>query len=230
MSIYIEKEVFLVQYFKGAALLWHLEQDIVRSKSDFEGFLRSYIVKFSHRIVNTDDFIQYFQSYFPHTMKVDWHSWLYTPGMPPITIDFSTELEYQCRKLTAEYQLISCEQMNSLTANQIAYLLNLLLNQSSTLITNDRIKQMDRNCHMNQYSNCEISYRWYQLCIRVQYIESLDDILKFLGSTSRMKYLKVMYSEFKSSWSEMMGKVKEFFRKHKQSMHPIAIKQIEIRI
>jgi leukotriene-A4 hydrolase len=227
---FIENKRFLVQYFKGAALLWYLEQDIVRSEGDFEEFLRSYISKFSHRIINTDDFIEYFQSCFPHVMKVDWHSWLYTPGMPPITIDFSTKLEQQCRQLAVEYQSISNEQLNLLNANQIAYLLNLLLNQSSTMITYNRIKQMNENCHMNQYTNCEICYRWYQLCIRVQYIESLDDILKFLGSTSRMKYLKVMYSEFKSSWPDMMTKVKEFFHEHKQSMHPIAIKQIEMRI
>jgi leukotriene-A4 hydrolase len=163
-------------------------------------------------------------------MKVDWNSWLYTPGMPPITIDFSTKLERQCRQLANEYSSISSEQLHSLNANQIAYLLNLLLNQSSTNITYDKIKQMDRNCHINKYLNCEICYRWYQLCIRVKYIESFDDILKFLGSTSRMKYLKVMYSEFKFSWPEMMSRVKAFFQEHKQYMHPIAIKQIEIRI
>jgi len=219
-----------VQYFKGAALLWHLEQDIVRSESDFNEFLRSYIARFSYRILNTDDFIQYFESYFPHVMKVDWNSWLYTPGMPPITIDFSTKLEQQCRQLVDQYSSISSEQLNSLNANQIAYFLNLLLNQSATNITYDRIKQMDINCHMNKYSNCEICYRWYQLCIRVKYIESFDDIMKFLGRTSRMKYLKVMYNEFKFSWPEMMSKVKEFFQEHKQYMHPIAIKQIEIRI
>jgi leukotriene-A4 hydrolase len=162
--------------------------------------------------------------------KVDWNSWLYTPGMPPIAIDFSTKLERQCRELVDQYSSITSEQLNSLNANQIAYLLNLLLNQSSTLITYDRIKQMDKNCRMNKYSNCEICYRWYQLCIRVKYIESLNDIFKFLGRTNRMKYLKAMYSEFKLSWPEMMGKVREFFEENKQYMHPIAIKQIEMRI
>ena len=222
--------MFLVQYFKGAALLWHLEQDIVRSESTFETFLRSYIAKFTDQILNTDDFVHYFESYFPHVTKVDWHSWLYTPGMPPISIDFSTKLEQQCRTLASEYHSISSEQLNALNANQIAYLLNILLNQSSTTITYEKIKQMDKNCRMNRYSNCEICYRWYQLCIRVQYTESLEEIFRFLGSTCRMKYLKVMYGEFKSSWPDMMTRVKEFFREHQKYMHPIAIKQIEIRL
>jgi leukotriene-A4 hydrolase len=80
--------IFLVQYFKGAAFLWHAEQDIVQSESNFDAFLRSYIVEFSRRILNTDDFIQYFETYFPQVIKVNWNSWVYTPGMPPITIDF----------------------------------------------------------------------------------------------------------------------------------------------
>lgn len=219
-----------MQYFKGAALLWHLEQDIVRSESAFEKFLRSYISRFTYQTLNTDDFVHYFESYFPHVAKVDWHSWLYTPGMPPISMDFSTKLEQQCRTLAAEYSSISSEQLDALNANQIAYLLNILLNQSSTTITNEKIKQIDRNCQMNRFTNCEICYQWYQLCIRVQYTESLEDIFRFLGSTCRMKYLKVMYSEFKSSWPDMMPKVKEFFHEHQKSMHPIAVRQIKIRL
>jgi hypothetical protein len=83
---------------------------------------------------------------------------------------------------------------------------------------------------MNTYFNCEIYYRWYQLCIRVNHIESLDDIFKFLKNNSRMKYLKPLYSEFRISWPEMMIKIRELFEQQKQYTHPITTKQIEIRI
>jgi len=177
--------------------------------------------------LNTDDFIRYFESYFPNVDQIDWHSWLYTPGMPPVTLDFSTKLEEECRQLAHDYASISSQQLDSLNANQISYLLNLLLNQSVTL---EKLTEMNRNCQMTKYSNCEIAYRWYQLCIRVQYKDLLDGIFQFLGSTSRMKYLKVMYTEFKVSWPEMMPKVIEFFRNHQQYMHPIAIEEIRMRL
>jgi leukotriene-A4 hydrolase len=221
---------FLAQYYKGAAVLWFLEHDIVRSEADFDQFLRSYIVQFSHRILNTDDFIQYFESYFPYATKVDWNSWLYTPGMPPITIDFSTELERKCRQLADQPSLISNEQMKLLNANQIAYLLNLLLNQQPSTVTYDLIKQIDENCQMNHYSNGDICYQWYQLCIRVKYIESLEDIFKFLRENGEMKFLKPMYTEFKSSWPELMPRVLEFFEEHKKCIHPLLVKQIQQRI
>ncbi|CAF1358338.1 unnamed protein product [Rotaria sp. Silwood1] len=83
-----------VQYFKGTAVLCHLEQDIVRSESDFDALLRLYIDKF-----------------------IDWNSWLYTHGMPSITIDFSIKLERQCQQLADQYSLITNEQLNLLNAN-----------------------------------------------------------------------------------------------------------------
>jgi hypothetical protein len=86
-------------------------------------------VKFSHRVLDTDDFIQYFESYFPHATKVDWNSWLYKPGMSSITIDYSTELKRQCSQLAAQPMTISNDQLKLLNVNQIAYLFNLLLNQ-----------------------------------------------------------------------------------------------------
>jgi leukotriene-A4 hydrolase len=187
-------------------------------------------VKFSHRVLNTDDFIQYFESYFPHISKVDWDSWLYTPGMPPITIDFSTKLEQECRQLADQPSAISKDQLESLNANQIAYLFNIFLNQQPSTITCDIIKQIDKNCQMNKYCNGDICYQWYQLCIRVKYVEALEDIFKFLGENGEMKFLKPMYTEFKLSWPEMMPRVLEFFEEHKKYIHPLLVKQIEQRI
>ncbi len=219
----------LVQYYKGAALLWHLEQNIIGSESNFDEFLRAYIKKFGRKILNTDDFVQYFESYFPQAPSVDWQSWLYTPGMPPITHDFSTKLEDQCRQLADQQSAITNQQMSSLNAKQIAYLLNLLLNKQST-ITYDYIKQIDLNCDMSKYSNCEIRFRWYQLCIRVKYEKFLDNIFQFLEIIGRMKYVKPLYTEFKSSWSEQMPRIQKFFDEHKKYMNPITAKQIEMRL
>ncbi|CAF3551143.1 unnamed protein product [Adineta steineri] len=219
-----------VQYYKGAALLWHLEQNIIGSESKFDEFLRSYIIKFGETILNTDDFIKYFESYFPQAPSVAWQSWLYTPGMPPVTHDFSTKLEENCHQLANQQSSITKEQMNSLNAKQVAYLLNLLLSNDQSKITYDYIKQIDINCEMSKYSNCEIRFRWYQLCIRVKYEKILDDIFKFLEIIGRMKFVKPLYVEFKSSWPEMLPRVKTFFEEHKKYMNPITVKQIEIRL
>ncbi|CAF3866452.1 unnamed protein product [Rotaria sp. Silwood1] len=218
-----------VQYYKGAALLWHLEQNIVGSESDFDEFLRSYINKFGQKILNTDDFIRYFESHFPKARSVNWQSWLYTPGMPPVTHDFSTQMEEKCRQLVIQQSPITKEQMKMLNTKQVAYLLNLLLNEQSK-ITYDYIKQFDNNCDLSQYTNCEIRFRWYQLCIRVQYEKYLDNIFQFLEMIGRMKFVKPLYTEFKSSWPEMTPSVQTFFNEHKQYMNPITVKQIEIRL
>ncbi|CAF5051309.1 unnamed protein product [Rotaria sp. Silwood1] len=96
-----------VQCYKGVALLWHLEQNIIGSESKFEEFIRSYSIKFGGKNLNTDDFIQYFKSYFPQAPSVDWQSWIYTLGMPLITHDYSTQLEQQCHKLVNQQTSIT---------------------------------------------------------------------------------------------------------------------------
>jgi hypothetical protein len=119
------------------------------------------------------------------------------------------------------------EQLNSLNVKQIVYLLTLLLNPQ-LLITYDKIKQLDIDCDMSKHSNWEIRFRWYQLCIRVKYEKPLDDITKFLKIVSRMKFVKPLYIEFKSSWSEMMPKVQTFFQEQERYMNAITTKQIEM--
>lgn len=173
--------------------------------------------------------MQYFQSYFPQVPPVDWQSWLYTPGMPPVTHDFSTQLEEQCRQLANQQSPITGKQMSSLNPKQVAYLLNLLLNKQST-ITYDYVKHVDLDCDMSKYSNCEIRFRWYQLCIRVKYEKPLDEIFQFLEIIGRMKFVKPLYIEFKSSWPEQLPRLKAFFEEHKRYMNPITAKQIEIRL
>ena len=218
-----------VQYYKGAALLWHLEQNIVGSESKFDEFLRAYIQQFGRKILNTDDFVLFFHSFFPDVQSVDWQAWLYTPGMPPVTHDFSTQLAAQCQKLSQQLTPITNEQMQSLNSKQIAYLFNLLLNNSS-IVNHDYIQQTDVNCQMSKYTNCDIRFRWYQLCIRVRYEQVLDEIFQFLEIIGRMKFVKPLYVEFKTSWTEQLPRVKAFFEEHRKYMNPITAKQIEARL
>ncbi|CAF1584852.1 unnamed protein product [Rotaria magnacalcarata] len=99
------------QCYKGVALLWHLERNIIGSESKFKEFIRSYRIKFGGKNLNTNDFIQCFKSYFPQTASVYWQSWIYTLGMPPITHDYSTQLEQQCHKLANQQTSITQQQI-----------------------------------------------------------------------------------------------------------------------
>ena len=173
--------------------------------------------------------MKFFEESFPSSPKVDWQSWLYTPGMPPITLDFSTELETKCRQLAEQTKPFERDQIEALNPKQLAYFLNLLLNKT-TSISRETIEQIDVNCQMSKYSNCEIRFRWFQLCIRANYVKPIDEIFQFLKIIGRMKFVKPLYTEFKSSWAEMMPRVLEFFNEQKPFMNPITAKQIEMRL
>jgi hypothetical protein len=87
---------------------------------------------------------------------------------------------------------------------------------------------MDINCDMSKYLNGEIGFRWYQLCIRVKYDKILDDLCNCLEIIGRMKFVKPLYTEFKSSWTEMMPRVEIFFQEHERYINSIMVKEIEM--
>ncbi|CAF4561909.1 unnamed protein product [Rotaria socialis] len=128
---------------------------------------------------------------------------------------FTWELEQQCHKLANQQTSITQQQIESFNVEQIAYILNLLLNQKSSIIY-DKIKQLDVDCNISKYSNWNIRILWYQLCIRVKYYDVLDDLFKFLEINGCTKFVKLLYAEFKSSWPNMMLKAEKFFQEHER--------------
>ncbi|CAF0986025.1 unnamed protein product [Didymodactylos carnosus] len=222
-----------VQYYKGAAFLWYLEEQIVGSDEKFNEFLRSYIKTFQYKILNSNDFKEYFVNYFhdlPTINQIDWDKWLYGVGMPPFQTNFHTTIEEQCLKLAEKTKRgeFDRETVDQMSAKQIQYFLNLLL-LTKTNTTFD-IDSMNKIYDMKRYTNCEIKYRWYQLCIRAKYEPVLEDIFHFLQENGRMKYVKPLYMEFKQSWPDMLPKVIDFFQKNKEYMHVITVNQIELRL
>ncbi len=79
-----------VPYMKGSTFLRYLE-DLFGGPEIFEPFLRSYLEKFKYQSLVTQDFKQFLYEYFnkDHSNeleKIDWDAWLYSEGMPPVSI------------------------------------------------------------------------------------------------------------------------------------------------
>jgi leukotriene-A4 hydrolase len=59
--------------------------------ANFEPFLRAYIDKYKFKSVDTNNFKNFFISYFNESEErdriadIDWETWLYAPGLPPYT-------------------------------------------------------------------------------------------------------------------------------------------------
>lgn len=88
-----------VPYEKGFQLVTYLESLV--GKDLFQTWLQSYLIDFSYKSLNVDEFKEHFQSFVKTNTKnsteilskIDWYQWLMVPGLPPVTIDFSTTEE-----------------------------------------------------------------------------------------------------------------------------------------
>lgn len=77
----------------------------------FQGFLRSYIEKYSLKSLNDtqmkETFIEYVQVNFPQSeeilAKIDWDTWMYGKGLPPITTNFMNKDIMEANQLAADY-------------------------------------------------------------------------------------------------------------------------------
>jgi leukotriene-A4 hydrolase len=100
-----------IPYEKGFQLLTYLESFI--GESLFQTFLREYILRYSETSILTDDLRQSWEDFVEDHFNasetnrilgsINWDAWIYTPGLPPNILDFSTPASIGAAKLADEY-------------------------------------------------------------------------------------------------------------------------------
>lgn len=56
-----------------------------------------------------------------------------------------------------------------------------------------KVKRLQEVYGMDKYANAEIRFRWLRLCIKVKWEEKLEEILRFINSQGRMKFVRPIY-------------------------------------
>jgi leukotriene-A4 hydrolase len=78
-----------IPYEKGQAFLYYLEE-LLGGVNVFNKYLRAHIENFKGKSINTDQWKAFLYEFFHDKQdllnQVDWHTWLYVPGMPPATL------------------------------------------------------------------------------------------------------------------------------------------------
>ena len=88
-----------IPYDKGFQFLSYLEDKV--GEEMFQTFLRHYILKYTEKSIVADDLRQSWEDFIEDNFNAtktntllggtNWDEWLYTPGMPPVTLDFTTK-------------------------------------------------------------------------------------------------------------------------------------------
>lgn len=226
-----------VPYEKGFNLLFHIEKTV--GIKAFDGFINHYFTKFKFKSLDTYQFLDTLYEYFDYQKakldEIDWHTWLYEPGMPPVNPGFDTSMVDECYKLADKwfnavknnsdfYSQFKALDVESFTANQSVVFLETLDSYNKR----DDFKWKNHPAAVkalseiypeySQSSNAEVLFRWFVVQVRGHNTEYYSKLGEWLGSVGRMKFVRPGYVLLRGVDRDLAV---SYFKKFELTYHPI---------
>lgn len=195
--------------------------------AEFEPFLKQYLDNFKYRSIETEDFKQAFLKYFDSKesiKQIDWQTWLYGVGMPPVIPDYDNTLVNVCITLRDKWfswdgssasVIFSPKDIADMNSNQLDYFLQLLLESDPLPIS--KIQHMEKVYKLNDTNNAEIKFRWIRIGLKARWIEKVEDALKMVTEVGRMKFLRPLYQDL-YKWEEVRQRAISTFQANRKDM------------
>jgi len=224
-----------VPYEKGFNLLFYLEK-VVGGPSVFEPYIKAHVTKFQNQSITSEQFREFFVEYFADQKKklevVDWKAWFHAPGLPPVRPEFDQTLAEACTRLTEKWERtrvaqhqddLKREEYASLTPEQkVVFLAQLGTKEPLPL---EAVGKLDSLYNITAETNSEIKYRWHMLALKANYQPIFTEVVKFITSQGRMKYIRPLYRSLAVCSRDLAVKT---FQSNKAFYHPIAAKQLTV--
>ncbi|GBL50970.1 leukotriene_A-4_hydrolase/aminopeptidase [Candidozyma auris] len=227
-----------VPYEKGFNSLFLIEKKVGGTKV-FDPFIPYYFNKFKYSSLDTYQFIDtlydFFKDHKKQLDKIDWESWLYKPGMPPVKPEFDTTMVDQCYNLADKWvnAVKKGEDLSSIfrpsdievfTANQSVVFLDTLA--SFNKLDNFQWKHHQDALHVidqvysaySNSSNAEVLFRWFVLQVGGENRKFYDRLGQWLGTVGRMKFVRPGYRLLDTVDHELAVK---YFHQFESGYHPI---------
>ncbi|CAH0479594.1 unnamed protein product [Peronospora belbahrii] len=229
-----------IPYEKGFNFLHYLST-VVGGHKVFDKFAQAYIQEFKFKTVTSGEFRAFFEKYFaeqPEALsKIDWETWYYAPGMPPVANKFDTTLTSQATCLGEQMAVSSdLETWTSVdkdmlqkwpTTLWILLLDTLLLKQQDATFTAAHLDVIDSftHHHLTTTNNSELRFRWYTLWLRSGDLRLLEKTVEMLKEQGRMKFVRPLFRDLCTALGAAQAEA--IFADCKNLYHPIAAKMIQ---
>lgn len=187
-----------VPYEKGSLFLFFLELQV--GEEAMNKWLKSYVTTFRNKSLNSDQMKEHFLNYFADVdlSSVDWDDWFYSPGLPsfdPTTV-LDDSLTVKCSVLSEEWlnnhgQNATKDDLEDFKARQVMFFLDEIITKSGLL--HEVLERMNSLYNFSQSLNVEIQFRWWQLCLKGNYLQIIPQVGKFLSRHGRGLYVKPLY-------------------------------------
>ncbi|OUM60771.1 hypothetical protein PIROE2DRAFT_45954 [Piromyces sp. E2] len=196
-----------VPYEKGFNLLYYLEK-ILGGPKVFDPFLKEYIIHFTNKSLSTNQWKDFLYSYFKKHDEskvkildsVDWNTWLYGYGMPPVDPKFDRTLLNMCDELAKKwiskkdatsFDEFSLKDIESFDAKQLMIFISKINEEGP--FSNTFIEAMDKAYEFTKTKNSEVRFLWQILCLSSNYEPIFPEVVKFVEEQGRMKFVIPLY-------------------------------------
>ncbi|KAI8914307.1 peptidase family M1-domain-containing protein [Gorgonomyces haynaldii] len=215
-----------VPYEKGFNLLYYLET-ILGGASVFEPYLKAHVQEFAHKAITTSDFKQFLYRFFEKDPSkkqildtVDWDTWFNKPGMPIVENKFDDSLAVAAEELAnavAEQKPeIPYASFKGFKSGQKVMFFEKLRDKS---LSNDKIlATLDKEFDLPSVKNAEVKFVWFMLCLAAGYKTVLPQVVNFVTSVGRMKFVRPIYRSLNKVDPQL---ARDTFVKHRTFYHPI---------
>jgi leukotriene-A4 hydrolase len=82
------------------------------------------------------------------------------------------------------------------------------------------LDQMESLYKFSEMKNCEIKFRWHMICLKAGYVAKYSDVVNFVTSVGRMKYVRPLYRAFAAA-KDGAELAKKTFIANQKFYHPI---------
>ena len=231
-----------IPYEKGYNFLYYIA-GLVNSKSDIDLFrkiLREYFAKFEYMSINSNDFKNFFiekvNEELPQVAsdilaKIDWDTWYYAPGYPPIKNDFSNRYADEIQN---DVELFYENNLPDDFIDKFKAWHTLLKQYFLSQIRDRDVELDDTQLYYLSYTldlkegyNVEVNCLFFLIVlVHGKTIEEdvKDALVTFLGKHGRINYVRPIYT----AWIKRdKPAAKATFEKYRNFYHPTIVKYIE---
>ena len=231
-----------IPYEKGYNFLYYIA-GLVNSKSDIDLFrkiLREYFAKFEYMSINSNDFKNFFidkvNEELPQVAsdilaKIDWDTWYYAPGYPPIKNDFSN---CYADEIQNDVELFYENNLPDDFIDKFKAWHTLLKQYFLSQIRDRDVELDDIQLYYLSYTldlkegyNVEVNCLYFLIVlVHGKTIEEdvKDALVTFLGKHGRINYVRPIYT----AWIKRdKPAAKATFEKYRNFYHPTIVKYIE---
>lgn len=224
-----------VPYEKGFNLLFHIEQKLGGTLV-FDPFIPHYFNKFKYSSLDTYQFLDTLYDFFSDKKAIldtiDWDSWLYKPGMPPVKPVFDTSLVDQCYALADKWYhtiqsgkggyngIFTPKDIEGFSSNQSVVFLDTLTSLKLQWGKHTEALKAMASIYTTYSStaNSEVLFRWYYLQVKGHNTDYYAKLGDWLGTVGRMKFVRPGYVLLNTVDHEMAV---AYFRQFESRYHPI---------